>query len=67
MKLALILDQLNSIKTSKDSSFAMMREAAVAQPLTLRDREIAEALGPALYDEGLMLVGLDVIGDYLTE
>ena len=40
---------------------------AVAQPLTLRDREIAEALGPALYDEGLMLVGLDVIGDYLTE
>lgn len=39
----------------------------LAQPLTRRDREIAEALGPALYDEGLMLVGLDVIGDYLTE
>src|SRR5690606_17897587 len=39
----------------------------VAQPLTRRDREIAEALGPALYDKGLMLVGLDVIGDYLTE
>jgi glutathione synthase len=39
----------------------------VAQPLTARDREIAEALGPSLYDEGLMLVGLDVIGDYLTE
>lgn len=39
----------------------------IAQPLTRRDREIAEALGPALYDEGLMLVGLDVIGDYLTE
>lgn len=39
----------------------------VAQPLTQRDREIAEALGPALYDEGLMLAGLDVIGDYLTE
>jgi glutathione synthase len=39
----------------------------VARPLTRRDREIAEALGPALYDEGLMLVGLDVIGDYLTE
>ena len=39
----------------------------VAQPLTRRDREIAQALGPALYDEGLMLVGLDVIGDYLTE
>ncbi|SCY28099.1 glutathione synthase [Nitrosospira sp. Nl5] len=39
----------------------------VAQPLTLREREIAQALGPALYDAGLMLVGLDVIGDYLTE
>jgi glutathione synthase len=39
----------------------------VAQPLTMRDREIAEALGPALYNDGLMLVGLDVIGDYLTE
>jgi glutathione synthase len=41
--------------------------SGVAQPLTRRDREIAEALGPALYDKGLMLVGLDVIGDYLTE
>ena len=39
----------------------------VAQPLTSRDHEIAKALGPYLYDQGLMLVGLDVIGDYLTE
>lgn len=39
----------------------------VAQPLSVRDREIAAALGPALRDQGLMLVGLDVIGDYLTE
>lgn len=39
----------------------------VAQPLTRRDREIAEALGPTLYDKGLLLVGLDVIGNYLTE
>ncbi|MBA2659972.1 MAG: glutathione synthase [Nitrosospira sp.] len=39
----------------------------VAQPLTARDREIAQALGPTLHDKGLMLVGLDVIGDYLTE
>ena len=39
----------------------------VARPLTDRDREIAEALAPALASEGLMLVGLDVIGDYLTE
>ena len=39
----------------------------VARALTKRDREIAEALGPALHKEGLLLVGLDVIGDYLTE
>jgi glutathione synthase len=39
----------------------------VAQPLTARDREIAEALGPVLAARGLLLVGLDVIGDCLTE
>jgi glutathione synthase len=39
----------------------------VAQPLSNRDREIAEAVGPVLQAQGLMLVGLDVIGDYLTE
>lgn len=39
----------------------------VAQPLSDRDREIAEAVGPALRGAGLFLVGLDVIGDYLTE
>jgi glutathione synthase len=39
----------------------------VAQPLSARDREIAEALGPVLAARGLHLVGLDVIGDCLTE
>jgi glutathione synthase len=39
----------------------------VAQPITTRDREIAEALGPVLAARGLLLVGLDVIGDCLTE
>ncbi|MCJ0765947.1 glutathione synthase [Variovorax terrae] len=39
----------------------------VAQPLTAKDREIAEALGPVLAARGLLLVGLDVIGDCLTE
>ncbi|MBN3755746.1 glutathione synthase [Paraburkholderia sp. Tr-20389] len=39
----------------------------VAQPLTARDREIAEALGPVLKARGLLLVGLDAIGDWLTE
>jgi len=39
----------------------------LAQPLSARDRDIAEALGPILNSRGLLLVGLDVIGDSLTE
>lgn len=39
----------------------------VVQPLSPRDREIAEGVGPTLAKDGLLLVGLDVIGDYLTE
>ncbi len=39
----------------------------VARPITDRDREIAETLGPILHARGLLLVGLDVIGDCLTE
>lgn len=39
----------------------------VAQPLTKRDREIAETVGAALKQKGLFLVGLDVIGEHLTE
>jgi glutathione synthase len=39
----------------------------VAQALTKRDREIADTLGPVLAKEGLLLAGLDVIGDWLTE
>ncbi len=39
----------------------------VAQPLSASDRTIAEALGPVLAARGLLLVGLDVIGDSLTE
>jgi len=39
----------------------------VAQPISARDRKIAEALGPILFARGLMLVGLDIIGDSLTE
>ena len=39
----------------------------MARPLSLQDRRIAEALGPRLWAEGLLVVGLDVIGDYLTE
>ncbi|MBI3716714.1 MAG: glutathione synthase [Betaproteobacteria bacterium] len=39
----------------------------VAQPITARDREIAETLGPQLKADGLTIVGLDIIGDCLTE
>lgn len=39
----------------------------VAQPISARDREIAESLGPILVKRGLLLVGLDIIGDCLTE
>ncbi|MBK6928868.1 MAG: glutathione synthase [Comamonadaceae bacterium] len=39
----------------------------VARPISARDREIAETLGPVLAARGLLLVGLDVIGDCLTE
>jgi glutathione synthase len=39
----------------------------VAQPVTARHREIAAELGPILSKRNLLLVGLDVIGDWLTE
>jgi glutathione synthase len=39
----------------------------VAQPLSQRDREIAVAMGKALAPRGLLLVGIDVIGDCMTE
>jgi len=39
----------------------------VAMPLTGREREIAEPLAPILWQRGLLVVGLDVIGGHLTE
>lgn len=39
----------------------------VARPLSARDREIGEALGPILLERGLLLAGVDVIGDCVTE
>lgn len=39
----------------------------VAQPLSARDREIAETLAPELKRRGILLAGLDVIGNHLTE
>lgn len=39
----------------------------IVKRLTGFDREIAKSIGPSLNDQGLKLVGLDVIGNYLTE
>ena len=39
----------------------------VARPLSARDREIGDALGPLLASRGLLLAGVDVIGDCVTE
>ena len=39
----------------------------VGQLLSQRDKEIAKQLGPELRQRGLTFVGIDVIGDYLTE
>ena len=40
---------------------------AMASDLTARDREICARIGPELKRRGLVFVGIDVIGDYLTE
>ncbi len=40
---------------------------AVKTSLTAREREICAAIGPTLRQQGLLFVGIDVIGDYLTE
>lgn len=39
----------------------------IAQPLSERDYEIAKKVGPDLKERGLLFVGLDIIGDYITE
>ena len=39
----------------------------VARPLNDRDRFICQQVGPVLKEKGLHFVGIDVIGDYLTE
>jgi len=41
--------------------------SGIAQELTERDRWICEQVGPVVKEKGLIFVGLDVIGDYLTE
>jgi glutathione synthase len=45
----------------------VMGAAGVGQPLSERDRWIANEVGPKLAERGVLFAGLDVIGDYLTE
>jgi glutathione synthase len=59
---------INRIPAEDDLRSNMVRGgAAVATQLTARERHICERLGPALRERGLLFVGLDVIGDFITE
>jgi len=54
---------------AKDQVRSNLRVGGTAAPveLTPRDLEICKAIGPTLKERGLIFVGIDVIGDYLTE
>ena len=54
---------------AKDQVRSNLRVGGTAAPveLTPRDLEICKAIGPTLKDRGLIFVGIDVIGDWLTE
>ena len=59
---------VNRIPQPDDLRSNMVRGgAAAATQLTLREQQICQRLGPALRQRGLMFVGIDVIGGYLTE
>jgi glutathione synthase len=59
---------VNRIPAADDLRSNMVRGgAAAATQLTERERHICERLGPALRERGLLFVGLDVIGDFITE
>jgi glutathione synthase len=59
---------VNRIPAADDLRSNMVRGgAAAATELTKRERHICERLGPALRERGLLFVGIDVIGDFVTE
>ena len=59
---------VNRVPAADDLRSNMVRGgAAAATDLTQREREICARLGPALRARGLLFVGIDVIGDYITE
>jgi glutathione synthase len=59
---------INRVPAENDIRSNMVRGGA-ARPtdLSAREREICERIGPALKARGLIFVGIDVIGGYLTE
>jgi glutathione synthase len=59
---------VNRIPADDDLRSNMVRGGApAATDLTAREREICKRLGPALRERGMIFVGIDVIGDWLTE
>jgi glutathione synthase len=59
---------VNRVPAPDDLRSNMVRGGAPkATDLTAREREICRRLGPALRERGLLFVGIDVIGDWLTE
>jgi len=59
---------VNRVPAPDDLRSNMVRGGAATQTgLTGREREICECIGPSLRERGLLFVGIDVIGDYLTE
>jgi len=59
---------VNRVPAPDDLRSNMVRGGVpTATELTAREREICARLGPALRERGLLFVGIDVIGDFLTE
>jgi glutathione synthase len=59
---------INRVPAPDDLRSNMVRGGVpAATELTERERDICARLGPALRERGLLFVGIDVIGDYLTE
>ena len=59
---------VNRVPAADDLRSNMVRGGSPKKTeLTKREQEICERLGPHLRERGLLLVGIDVIGDYLTE
>ena len=62
------LGAVNRVPAQDDIRSNMVRGgAAEATFLTAREQEICATIGPTLRERGLLFVGIDVIGDYLTE